>query len=451
METGEIVRERYRIVQPLGQGAQGAAYLADDTASGQRVVVKLLRMSEVRGWAEIELFEREARVLRGLNHESIPRYVDSFDAEIGGQHTFALVQQYMDAPSLQKLISSGWRGTEEEIRDIGARLLSVVGYMHALRPPIVHRDINPKNVLRAGDGTVYLVDFGGVQDALRLQATGGNTVIGTPGYVPPEQMLGRATVRSDLYAVAVTLVVLLTHCDPNDLPVRELKVDYRRVVEVSPALAEVLDSYLDPDEARRALPVDRAIALLAGSAPPSVAGGPPAGAGEKPYGSRILVRETPRGRVIVVPEGGLNTAAVVQGGFSAFWLAFVAFWTVSAVAMGAPIFFPLFSIPFWGVGLYLMHRTMNGIFGRSELVLGPTDVTFVKRLFSLSRATTIPLSHVGPCRIERQANAPGAYETACMLEAGALRIRLGASLTDREKEWLCRTVNAHLDAARPRP
>ncbi len=445
----ELVRGRYRLVRPLGQGGQGTSYLGEDTEGGQEVVVKLLRMSDVRGWTQVELFEREARVLNGLNHPSIPRYVDSFEAEIDGQHTFGLVQQYMAAPCLQKLVSSGWRGTEEEIRDIGARLLAIVGYIHSLRPPIVHRDINPKNVLRSDDGTVYLVDFGGVQDALRLQAAGGNTVIGTPGYVPPEQMLGKATVRSDLYAVAVTLVVLLTHCDPTDLPTRDLKVDFRSALEVSPALAEVLDCYLEPDESRRTLPVDRAIALLKGTVAPAGAAGALAAAGQKPFGSRIRVRESPDGRVIVVPEGGVKTAAVVQGGFSAFWLAFVAFWTVSAVAMGAPIFFPLFSIPFWCVGFFLMYRTVNSVFGRSELVLGASQMTFVRRLFSFSRATTVPLSEVSPCRIETQPTAPGAHDTACVLEAGALRMRLGTMLTDREKEWLCRTVNAHLESRRP--
>ena len=130
----------------------------------------------------------------------------------------------------------------------------------------MHRDINPKNVLLGADGRVSLVDFGGVQDALRLQGAAGATLIGTPGYAPPEQVLGRATVRSDLYALAVTLVYLLTHRDPAGLPADDLKLDYRALIDVSPPLAAVLDSYLEPDESRRTLAPEQAIALLEGTA-----------------------------------------------------------------------------------------------------------------------------------------------------------------------------------------
>ncbi len=449
METNELVRGRYRLLRPLGQGGQGTAYLGEDTESGGQVVVKLLRMSDVRGWTQVELFEREARVLKSLNHPSIPRYVDSFAAEIDGQHTFGLVQQYIAAPCLRALVSSGWRGTEEQIRDIGARLLAIVGYIHSLRPPIVHRDINPKNVLRSDDGTVYLVDFGGVQDVLRLQAVGGNTVIGTPGLRSPGTdartrdgalgpVRGRRHDRRPAHA-------LRPDRSPDPRPQAGLPIGDRGVARARGGARQLpragrIAAHA-PGRARdRAARGDRRACRRRGSA---------AAAGDKPFGSRIQVREGRDGRVIVVPEGVLGAAAVAQGGFSAFWLAFVAFWTVSAIAMGAPIFFPLFSIPFWCVGIYLMYRTVNSVFGRSEIVLGSSQMTLVRRLFSFSRAMTVPLSEVGPCRIETQPTAPRVRETVCVLEAGAVRMRLGTSLTDREKEWLCRTINAHLESRRP--
>ncbi len=436
MEQQPLIGDRYRLVRPLGSGGQGVTHLAVDERSGEQVVVKLLRMGEVRGWSQIELFERESRVLKELDHESIPRYVDSFASEIDGQHTFVLVQQYIAAPSLRDKVASGWRGTEEEIREIGARLLRITAHIHGLRPPIVHRDINPKNVLRADDGRVYLVDFGGVQDALRMHGSSGATLIGTPGYAPPEQVLGRATVRSDLYAVAVTLVFLLTHRDPTEVPAKDLKLDYRSLIEVSRPLGAVLDSYLEPDERKRTLPVERAIALLEGTAvAPAVRD-----AGALPFGSRIWVRDEAGARTVIVPERGAMGQAAALGGFSLFWLGFVAFWTFAAITMGAPIIFPLFSVPFWVVGFVLLYQAANSVFGRTEVVLGSADVTIARRLFRFSRATTIPLAELGSCSV-----AGG----GCRVEAGALRLTFGASLSDSEKQWLARTINDHVETHRP--
>ncbi len=157
----------------------------------------------------------------------------------------------------------------------------------------------------------------------------------------------------------------------------------------------------------------------------------------------------------MVPQGA-RAASLPLGGFSIFWLGFVAFWTFSAVAMGAPIIFPLFSIPFWCVGLYLLYRTLNGVFGRTEVELAAGELTVDRRLFWLSRRMTVPLAEVGPCRIAAAAAAAGSGQaqgppqTACLLDAGAVRVSLAGSLSDREKEWLRDTINAHLDAHRPR-
>jgi hypothetical protein len=333
------------------------------------------------------------------------------------------------------MVSSGWRATEEEIRGIGARLLRILSYVHGLRPPLVHRDINPKNVLLGADGRVYLVDFGGVQDALGPRGSTGPSLIGTPGYAPPEQLLGHATPRSDLYAVAVTLVYLLTHREPSELAVQRLKLDYRSLVEVSPPLAAVLDAWLEPDESKRTLAADHAVALLEGTAQAPAA----PGVDRLPYGSRIRVAERGGVRALVIPDRRDAGQAVVTGGFSAVWLAFTAFWTFSALTMGAPLIFPLFSIPFWAVGAWLAYQAASSWFGVTEVLLGPTQITVDRRLLGLSRPSAVPVAETGPCRI---------VGSSCWLEAGAVRLRLGRSLSDVERVWLARAVNAHLDLHR---
>jgi eukaryotic-like serine/threonine-protein kinase len=443
-----LIRGRYRLLRPLGAGGQGTAHLAEDASSGVQVVVKRLRLGEVHDWSQVELFERESRVLRTLSHPSIPRYIDSFALEDGPQREFVLVQEYVDAPCLDDLVRSGWHATEAEVRELGTRLLEIVAYLQSLRPPIVHRDISPRNVLRAGDGRVHLVDFGGVQDALRLQGPGGTTVIGTPGYAPPEQVLGRATVRSDLYGAAATILFVLTHRNPADLPAVDLKPDFASVLDVSRPLARVLDSYLEADERKRDLPVGDAIALLQGRQAPLPAATP---AGEAPYGSRIRAADDGTRLRLAVPEGPPGLQGLAIGGFAVVWLGFIAFWTFMAIGMGAPIVFPLFSIPFWAVGVFLLYRAVNSFFGWTEIVLDRTTMSISRRLFSFARVMNVPLAEVGEARVAVTASSSTGQQTSCVIAAGALSVPVAGSLSEREKEWLCDTLNAALDERRPRP
>jgi serine/threonine protein kinase len=78
METQSLIGGRYRLERVLGRGGHGTTYVAADTRSGERVVVKLLTMGELGAWSQVEVFERETRVLKALDHEAIPRYIDSF-------------------------------------------------------------------------------------------------------------------------------------------------------------------------------------------------------------------------------------------------------------------------------------------------------------------------------------------------------------------------------------
>ena len=217
MKPGDTLNDRYELLRELGRGGAGITYLARDLQTQGIVVVKLLHLGLLGDWKTAELFEREATVLRQLHHERIPAYVDFLSVDLEGAPRFVLIRQYVEGTSLQSRVDAGWRGTEAQIRDIGVRLLRIVGYIHDLRPTVIHRDINPRNIIVREDGEVFLVDFGGVQDAIRLSTGATSTIVGTPGYTPMEQFVGRATARSDLYAVAATLLYLLTHRNPADL------------------------------------------------------------------------------------------------------------------------------------------------------------------------------------------------------------------------------------------
>ncbi len=442
LSPGELLAGRYEIVRELGRSGVAATYLATDAVTRRPVVVRLLSVGLVAEWKSVELFEREAKVLKALHHPGIPAYVDSFRADADRDPRFALVREYIQGRDLQELVDNGWRGTEEEIRGIGRKIADIVAYIHSLRPPVVHRDINPRNVVVRGDAEVFLVDFGGVQEAIRLSAGAASTLVGTPGYAPMEQFVGRATVRSDLYGVAATLVFLLTHHSPADLPTKNLKVDLASVIEIaSPGLARVLSNWLEPDEAARTLSIDEAMALLAGG-PYAVARAPspaaPFSAAERPpFGSRIVYASRGGTADFSVPIGGGHGRRLF-GSFGTVWIVFVGFWMYSAVRMRAPLGFLFFAIPFLAVGLGILRRALFSFFGKLELEIGAAGLSYSRRFIFAQRRRTVPLVDVGECRMEN----------GLSLDIGARTLRLGQNLSLREQEWLRDAINDSLRSAR---
>jgi len=441
----ELLAGRYELERELGRGAAWATHLARDTRTGAAVIVKLLSLALVTDWKAVELFEREADVLKGLHHEHIPAYVDSFRADLNGEPRFALVRQYAGGCDLQEKVAHGWRATEEQIRGIGRQLVDIVRYIHALRPPVIHRDINPRNVVLGDDGKVFLVDFGGVQDAIRLSAPAASTMIGTPGYAPMEQFIGRATVRSDLYGVAATLVFLLTRRSPADLPTKSLKVDLEPVSDLaSPGLLRVLTSWLEPDEAARTLSLEQADALLATGTLPGAGGKgteePDDVSVHPPSGSRILHHADRAGHTWVLPLGSGRSRGRGRrtGTFGVVWLGFVGFWVYSALKMKAPNGFVYFAVPFLAVGFGIIRQALAGVFGRLQLEIGPGGAAFTRRFIFSSRRREVPLADVGDCQLEG----------SLYLDLGARTLRFGESLSNREKEWLQDSINSALQQAR---
>jgi hypothetical protein len=212
------------------------------------VAVKRFRVRGASSWKEVELAEREARVLSSIDHPSLPRYVDHF--EEGGE--LFLVTELVDGESLAAIKKRGASFTEADARRLLRDASAALDYLHGRAPPIIHRDIKPSNVLRRADGSFVLIDFGAVRD--KMKPEGGSTVVGTFGYMAPEQFQGRALPASDVYAVAATLVSLLSGREPEDLPHKGLAVDVDAALagtRTSPALVRALASMLEPDPDKR--------------------------------------------------------------------------------------------------------------------------------------------------------------------------------------------------------
>src|ERR671932_1089356 len=266
LQAEQILQERYQLSHQLGNNPSRQTWLAFDLAAEPRqpVIVKLLPFSPQTQWDDLKLFEREAQVLKHLNHPRIPRYRDYFSVDKeagGGLPWFGLVQDYISGSSLQQLLNSGRRFSEAEAKEIATQLLNILIYLHELSPPVLHRDIKPSNIIWREDGQVYLVDFGAVQEKAKAEGVT-FTVVGTGGYAPPEQLWGRAVSASDLYALGATVIHLLTGTSPAHLPQHRMRLQFKDKVSLTPSFAHWLEKLTEPAPERRFSQARQALSAL---------------------------------------------------------------------------------------------------------------------------------------------------------------------------------------------
>ncbi|MEG5239950.1 serine/threonine-protein kinase [Microcoleus sp. A6-D4] len=245
-KSEKIIAERYRILGKLGQGGVGITYAAVDLNSNQKVALKALSLRLTTEWKKVELFEREAKTLSGLNHPGIPRYIDYFQVDTSQDRCFYIAQQLAPGKSLAQLIENGWKPNEAQVRHIAYQLLAILAYLQSMLPATIHRDIKPQNIIIQKNGRVFLVDFGAVQNTYHHTVTGGSTVVGAYGYMAPEQFRGKAVLSTDLYGLGTTLLFLLTQKFPSDLPRHKLKVKFRHLVSISTEFADWLEKIVEP-------------------------------------------------------------------------------------------------------------------------------------------------------------------------------------------------------------
>src|SRR5579885_1772867 len=238
LATGHLLDGRYRIAKVIGVGGMGRVYLANDTRLANRpVAVKEMMVGQgLQEQKAVEDFAREARVLAPLSHPGIPNLIDYF-AERGRHY---LVMEFIAGGDLQGLLDQrgpGARFPEAQVLRWARQILDVLSFLHSQQPPIVYRDLKPGNIMIDQHGRAMIIDFG---IARFLPPGGRGTQIGSVGYAPPEQYLGKLEPRSDLYSLGATMHHLLTGRDPqleppfSFPPVRQLapevSVETERVV-----------------------------------------------------------------------------------------------------------------------------------------------------------------------------------------------------------------------------
>lgn len=261
----QILQNRYEVKRQLGKKAGRRTLLAEDKILQNTVIIKLLTFSSDFAWEDLKLFEREAETLKTLNHHAIPSYVDYFELDAVGKG-YALVQSYVEGQSLEEYIKARRIFAEKELKNIASQLLEILIYLHSQYPPVIHRDIKPSNIILVengygGIGKLYLVDFGSVQ-TLASKAGKTVTVVGTYGYMPPEQFGGYATPASDLYSLGATLIALATGIHPADLPQQGMGIDFEKLVDFSSAFVGWLQWLTEPIVERRLSSATEALATL---------------------------------------------------------------------------------------------------------------------------------------------------------------------------------------------
>ncbi|MGB3202313.1 MAG: serine/threonine-protein kinase [Nodosilinea sp.] len=444
----DIVYGRYRILHLLGQGSSGITYAAEVLSTGQTIALKALSLRGLQDWKKIELFEREAHILKTLDHPAIPQYIDFFQVDTADNRWFYLAQDLAEGTSLADWVEAGGRVDEAEARRIAAVVLEVLVYLHGLNPPVIHRDIKPQNIIRRDDGHIYLVDFGAVQAAYRHSQ--GSTVVGTYGYMAPEQFRGQAVPATDLYSLGATLLFLLTHQSPADLPQERLRINFRPYLSVSDAFADWLDQLIDPlveDRFASAQVALRALTQpdpLATAAPRPLSPRPPAG-------TRVQVQRSPIQLTITIPPPGLRGETVGIGVFGLFWNGFVLAWTIGAVTGGGSLWFGLFALPFWFVGFGMIAGVVNALLAYVNLRIDRQRFSLTRRLLWWTRqheGHTDDLARVELQTAYTHNNRP--VQTILLLE-GINQHRFGTPLTQVEKAWLVAEIDAFIRQAEKNP
>jgi len=154
---------------------------------------------------------------------------------------------------------------ETKVKNIAEQILDILIYLQQLAPPIIHRDIKPQNIIYQTDtGKLFLVDFGAVQDTYHHSVIG-STVVGTYGYMAPEQYRGNAVLSTDLYGLGCTLLFLLTGKSAAELPQRKLKINFRSMVDLQADFANWLETLLEPNIENRFQNAQNALDVLLGN------------------------------------------------------------------------------------------------------------------------------------------------------------------------------------------
>lgn len=268
-----LLRDCYQIISILGKGGFGITFAARNLSITEDSLCVIKQLRPMSKDPQVEqmtrlLFDREAKILGTvLRHPQVPKLLDYFEEK----ERFYLVQEYIKGHNLHREVRMNGCFSEAGVKQFLSEILPILKYLHQKK--ILHRDIKPANLIRRSDDCqLVLIDFGAVKDKVTSILTGSAVdsdnltafAVGTAGFAPPEQLARRPVYASDIYALGVTCVYLLTGKTPKQLKWDSLtgEIYWQEHVKVSEQFALVLKKMLALSLSDRYQSVDQVLRAL---------------------------------------------------------------------------------------------------------------------------------------------------------------------------------------------
>ncbi len=246
LADGEKLRHDLVIEKQFASGGQAVTYLASrSNEPGAKVVLKeflLPLFVEAARKKVIERFERDARLLKTLDHPQIVKLHDYFIEE---SRAF-LVLEYIEGLSLKEKIERDGKLTESQTINMARQMAAILDYLHSCTPAIVHRDFTPENLIVNSSGLIKLIDFDVALEANQL--SGSTNTAGKTNYLPPEQFRGQACAQSDIYALGATMFFVITGREAEPMQKSQAKAI---VPEISDGLEQIIATCTEPELVKR--------------------------------------------------------------------------------------------------------------------------------------------------------------------------------------------------------
>lgn len=237
-----VLDGKYEILKEIGQGGMSIVYVAIDNRLNKQWAVKELKNDGTQSVESLlKGIEREANILKKVDHPVLPRIVDIIDKD----GTVYVVMDYIQGLALDKILKEEGAQPQEKVIEWAKQLASALDYLHSMNPPIIYRDMKPSNIMLQPDGRVKLIDFGTAKE-YKVENIADTTALGTRGYAAPEQFgdaqghgLYKTDARTDIYCLGATIYHVVTGMNPCEPP-----YEMRPIREWNPALSSGLENIL---------------------------------------------------------------------------------------------------------------------------------------------------------------------------------------------------------------
>ncbi|HOJ50370.1 MAG TPA: serine/threonine-protein kinase [Spirochaetota bacterium] len=442
LSQSEIINNRYQIILLIGKGGFGYTYLALDQVDKNEVAIKVVPFSNIKEWKELDLFEREIKVLKNIKHPNIPAYIDDFSFIKNNDQYFVLVQKYIKGKSLKQLIEDGKRFSIQEVENILKSLLEVLVYLHNLQPPIIHRDIKPNNIIIGEDGKPYLVDFGSVGSLVKDTVAASNTFVGTIGYMSQEQLYGKAIPASDIYSLGMTMVYILTGKDPVSFDMDGEKVKYDSYVNIPNRLKLLIDKMIMVDYTRRIGDAKKALDYLNGKS--------------LQVGEERLASKKVKVEVISDSVKMINFKMTANRFLGIFLIFFSIAWDSMVFGVALPsivaenLNFVFFLLPFIIAGIFLPLFACYNLFGNYSLFLNKDYLKLEKSVlgFVFSSKSLNYIDYKGVKVYKKVSRSNNNYNEYYVVNVSGIKntIEIGdlMGFDEDDAEFLAQVIDKHI-------